>query len=159
MPSILAAFAKASAPTFANARPPKPRRRGAIGRMAAVAIASLLAVSVVSSCGPAARPPYAFSVVASDIPLKGDAVIDVRLIHEPTGKPVENAVIFEMRFDMGPDSMGEMTAPVSAQGSPEPGVYRFAVKPTMAGRWELKLSAKVQGEAETVQGSVIVTAR
>ena len=128
----------------------------AISRMAAITIVSLLAVS---GCGPAAKPPYAFSAVASDIPLKGDAVIDVRLIHEPTGKPVENAVIFETRFDMSPDSMGEMAAQVTSQGSPEPGVYRFAVKPTMAGRWELKLSAKVQGEAETVHGSVIVTAR
>ncbi len=131
----------------------------AIGRAAAIALVSLLAVSVVSGCGPTAKPPYVFTAVAGDIPLKGDAVIDVRLIHEPTGKPIEDAIIFETRFDMSPDSMGEMTAPVTAQGSPEPGVYRFAVKPTMAGRWELKLSAKVQGEAETVHGSVIVTAR
>jgi hypothetical protein len=29
----------------------------------------------------------------------------------------------------------------------------------MAGRWELKLGAKIQGEAETVRGSVVVTAR
>ena len=68
-------------------------------------------------------------------------------------------MIFETRLDMGPDGMGEMTAPVTAQGSPAPGVYRFTVAPTMAGRWELKLSAKVQGEAETVTGSVVVTAR
>jgi phospholipase/lecithinase/hemolysin len=130
-----------------------------IGRIAAIAIVSLLALSVASGCGPAAKPPYAFSAVASDIPLKGDAVIDVRLMPEPTGKPVENAVIIETRFDMAPDGMGGMPGEVTSQGSPEPGVYRFAVKPTMAGRWELKLSAKVQGEAETVHGSVIVTAR
>jgi hypothetical protein len=60
---------------------------------------------------------------------------------------------------MEPDGMGGMTAPVSAQGSPVPGIYRFSVAPTMAGRWELKLSAKVQGEAESVSGSVVVTAQ
>lgn len=91
--------------------------------------------------------------------MDGNAVIDVRLIHEPTGKVVENAVIFDTRFDMAPDGMGGMAAPVEAQGSPEPGVYRFKVAPTMEGRWALTLNAKVQGSAETVTGTVVVTAR
>lgn len=124
-----------------------------------VAATALLALSLLSACGPSPKSPYVFSAVADEIPMTGEAVIDVRVVHEPTGKPVENAVIFETRFDMAPDSMGEMTAPVRAQGSPAPGVYRFAVKPTMGGRWELKLGAKIQGEADTVRGSVVVTAR
>jgi hypothetical protein len=133
----------------------------AIGRAAALASIAVLALAVLSGCGQGqpAKSAYVFSAVSTEVPMKGDAVVDVRVIHEPTGKPVENAVIFEMRFDMSPDSMGEMAAPVAAQGSPAPGVYRFAVKPTMAGRWELKLGAKIQGEAETVRGSVVVTAR
>jgi hypothetical protein len=112
---------------------------------------------VLAGCGKPASP-YVFSAVQSEVSMEGEATVDVRLIHQPTGKPVENAVIFETRLDMGPDGMGEMTAPVTADGSPAPGVYRFKVAPTMAGRWELKLSAKVQGEAETVTGSVVVTA-
>jgi hypothetical protein len=129
----------------------------AIGR-AAVAIAALAVATVLTGCGPA-KSPYVFSAVTSEITMEGEAILDVRLVHEPTGKPVENAVIFQTRLDMGPDGMGGMTAPVAAQGSPAPGIYRFAVAPTMAGRWELKLSAKVQGEAQTVTGSVVVTAR
>lgn len=39
------------------------------------------------------------------------------------------------------------------------GVYRFKVATTMAGRWALTLSAKLQGAAETITGTVVVTAR
>lgn len=127
------------------------------GRIASVA-AFAVALIALAGCGKAASP-YVFSAIQSEVSMGGEAIVDVRLIHQPTGKPVESAVIFETRLDMSPDAMGEMTAPVTAQGSPAPGVYRFAIAPTMAGRWELKLSAKVQGEAETVSGSVIVTAR
>jgi len=131
---------------------------GVRGRVAATAVL-LFALFGLAACGQSAKSPYAFSAASEDVPLKGGGVIDVRIVHEPTNKPVENAVIFETRFDMDPDSMGEMTAPVTAQGSPSPGVYRFAVQPTMGGRWALKLGAKIQGEADTVRGSVIVTAR
>ncbi len=132
-----------------------------IGRAAAIVVSAVFVVSVLTGCGqqPAAKPPYVFSAVPTEVPIGVDAVIDVRLTKEPAGTPVENAVIFETRFDMSPDSMGEMSAQVTPQDSPTPGVYRFAVKPTMAGRWELKLGAKIQGEAETVRGSVVVTVR
>ena len=52
--------------------------------------------------------------------------------------------------------MKEMTAPVKALPPKEPGVYLFEVEPGMAGGWMLTLAAKVQGEAETVRGSVTV---
>lgn len=129
----------------------------AIGR-AAVVFAVLAVASVLSACSQA-KSPYVFSAVTSEITMDGEAVVDVRLVHEPTGKAVENAVIFETRLDMSPDAMGAMTAPVEAQGSPEPGVYRFKVAPTMEGRWALTLSAKVQGVDETITGTVVVTAR
>lgn len=124
-------------------------------RATAVAVAVL---SLLVACGQA-KSPYTFSAVTTEVTMEGEAVVDVRLVHEPTGKPVENAVIFETRFDMSPDAMGAMTAPVEAQGSPAPGVYRFRVAPTMAGRWALTLSAKVQGVDETITGTVVVTAR
>jgi hypothetical protein len=129
----------------------------AIGR-AAVVFVVLAVAAVLSACGPA-KSPYVFSAVTSEITMDGEAVVDVRLVHEPTGKAVENAVIFESRFDMSPEAMGAMTAPVEVHGSPAPGVYRFKVAPTMAGRWALTLSAKVQGVAETITGTVVVTAR
>ncbi|MBN9247794.1 MAG: FixH family protein, partial [Hyphomicrobium sp.] len=62
------------------------------------------------------------------------------------------------RIDMGPEAMGEMTAPLEAEPSKEPGVYRFKTNLTMEGRWALSLGAKVQGESGTVESKLIVTA-
>lgn len=126
--------------------------------LARTAAAVAAALVLLIACG-SPKSPYVFSAVTNEITMEGEAVVDIRLVHEPTGKPVENAVIFETRFDMSPDAMGAMTAPVTAQGSPQPGVYRFKVAPTMAGRWALTLSAKVQGVDETITGTVVVTAR
>lgn len=124
--------------------------------------AAVLAILSLTACGenspPAAPSPYQFSALTPEIGMDGGP-LDVRLVHKPTNKPVTDAVIFETRFDMEPDGMGGMAAQATAQGSPAPGVYRFLLKPTMAGRWALKLSAKVQGEVETVRGVVVITAR
>lgn len=128
----------------------------------AAGLVTALAVFSLAACGenpPAAAPsPYEFSTTTPEIGMGGGPV-DVRLIHKPSGRPVTDAVIFETRFDMEPDGMGGMAAQAGAEGSPEPGMYRFVVKPTMAGRWALKLSAKVQGEAQTVRGVVVITVR
>ena len=58
--------------------------------------------------------------------------------------------------DMGPDNMPTMTAPVKAMPASQPGIYIFQIEPGMAGNWELKLAAKVQGEAETVRAALPV---
>jgi hypothetical protein len=90
---------------------------------------------------------------------KGDgAVVAVRLVHKPTGKPVPDAVIFQTRLDMAPDGMPTMTTPVTALPSTEPGVYPFRTDLVMAGGWKLTLQAKVQGEPETVDGEVLLRA-
>jgi hypothetical protein len=60
---------------------------------------------------------------------------------------------------MSPDSMGEMTAMHAAQPSSEPGVYKFRADLTMAGRWALKLMAKVPGEKETLEATVVFEAK
>ncbi len=127
-----------------------------------LALVTAFAMLSLAACGeksPALSKDYEFSTTTPEISMGGGAVVDVRLVHKATGKPVENAVFFDTRFDMAPDGMGGMAAPVETQGSPEAGVYRFKVAPTMDGRWALKLNAKVQGEAETVRGVVVVTAR
>ncbi len=54
---------------------------------------------------------------------------------------------------MGPSGMETMTAPVKAMPS-KGGVYSFEIDPGMAGAWALHLTAKVQGEPETVRGTV-----
>jgi hypothetical protein len=127
-------------------------------RLSALALLAGLALSALTGCGQSG-PTYDFSVVRDEIAMGGDALIDVKLTKAGSSEPVADAVIFETRFDMEPDGMGAMDAPVKVDGSPMPGTYRFIVRPTMAGRWALKLGVKVQGEADSVRGQVIVTAR
>ncbi len=130
-----------------------------VARAAGAAIVVVFALVAVSACGKSTKASYAFSTTTQEVSLNSTAVVDVRIVKLPDGKPVENAVIFDLRLDMSPEAMGDMTAPVTAEGSPGPGVYRFAVAPTMAGRWELKLSARVQGDPDIVSGTVTVMAR
>jgi hypothetical protein len=74
------------------------------------------------------------------------------------GKPVSDAVIFKTRVDMAPDGMAEMESPVTPLPLKEPGVYAFKTDLPMAGRYQLSLSVKVQGEPETVSGKVVIKA-
>ena len=100
---------------------------------------------------------YEFQLVKNEIK-QGDATVDVRLIDKRSGKPVPDAVIFAKRIDMAPDSMEEMTSKIEQLPSPEPGVYRFKTKLTMAGGWRLSLGAKVQGETGTVENKLVLKA-
>lgn len=86
------------------------------------------------------------------------STVAVRLTDKRTGKPVPDAVIFKTRVDMAPDGMAEMESAVTPLPSKEPGVYAFRTDMPMAGRYQITLSAKVQGEPETVSGKVIVKA-
>jgi len=86
----------------------------------------------------------------------GKSIVSVRLVHLPDKKPVPGAIIIQTKADMGPDGMADMTAPVQAVPSKETGIYLFEIQPGMAGKWMLTLAAKVQGEPETVRGSVTV---
>ena len=87
-----------------------------------------------------------------------DVIVAIRLTNKATGKPVPDAVIFKTRVDMAPDNMAEMESPVAPLPAQEPGVYAFKTDLPMAGRYQITLSAKVQGEPETVTGKVIVKA-
>ena len=102
---------------------------------------------------------YEFQPVAVEVKNGAGSEISIRLLHKPSGKPVVGAVLFRTRLDMSPDSMGEMTAKHAATPATEPGVYRFTADFTMAGGWAFKLQAKVPGEAETVQGTVVFQAK
>ena len=102
---------------------------------------------------------YEFQPVAAQVKNGNGSELAVRLMNKVTGKPVEGAVLFRTRLDMSPDSMGEMLAKHVAMPSTEPGVYRFKADFTMAGGWAFKVQAKVPGEAETVEGTVVFTAK
>ena len=100
---------------------------------------------------------YEFQLVDKTIK-KGDAIISVRLVHKPDGKPVPDAVIFATRLDMAPDGMQEMATKVTPMPGAEPGVYRFKANLSMAGGWQLSLGAKVQGETGTVENKLVLKA-
>jgi hypothetical protein len=101
---------------------------------------------------------YEFQLVQSDIK-KGDGVIvAVRLVNKKTGRAVPDAVIFAKRIDMAPEGMASMQEALEPQPSSEPGIYRFKTNLSMAGRWQLSLGAKVQGEAGSVESKLMLRA-
>ena len=120
--------------------------------------AAALAVTMLAriASADAAAADYRFEATGTPQSAGGKSTVAVRLTHIPDSKPVAGAVIIQTRADMGPDGMKEMTAPVKALPAQEPGIYLFEVEPGMGGNWMLTLAAKVQGEAETVRGSVTV---
>lgn len=122
-------------------------------------LAVCLLVAFVPTAAFAAAGDYAFEAVKSDVRNGPGSDIAVRLVHKPSGKPVEGAIIFRTRLDMSPENMEGMTTKVEPLTESEPGVYKFMADFTMAGGWALKLQAKVQGEPETVQGTVVFTAK
>jgi hypothetical protein len=100
---------------------------------------------------------YEFQLVDKAVK-KGDAIISVRLIHKPDGRPVPDAVIFTTRLDMAPDGMQEMVTKVTPMPGTAPGTYRFKANLSMAGGWQLSLGAKVQGETGTVENKLVLKA-
>jgi hypothetical protein len=121
------------------------------------AVAFALTATSVPLAAFAAAQDYRFE--AAELPVKSGkaTVVKIRLLHTPDGKPVPGAVIFQTRFDMGPDGMASMTAPAKLVRSNDANLYQVELEPQMGGNWALSLSAKVQGETETVSGTVPIT--
>jgi hypothetical protein len=122
---------------------------------AALAVIAMLGQAALHHAHAAAQD-YRFALAGEPTVSGGKSVVQVRLMHMPNGKPVARAVIFEHTADMAPAGMPNMTAPVSAASEIAPGLYQLAIEPAMAGAWALTLAAKVQGETETVRGTLTV---
>jgi hypothetical protein len=122
----------------------------------AVATMSLLTMSLMPPQASAAAQDYRFELAGPPVKSGKSTLVKVRLLHVPDGKPVSGAIIFKTKFDMGPEGMASMTAPAKGAPSLDPGVYDVQTEPSMAGRWALTLAAKVQGEPDTVQGTITV---
>lgn len=122
------------------------------------ASALTVAIALVNYAAIAGAGDYAFDPVAAEMKKGDDVTVAVRLTDTRTGKPVPDAVIFKTRVDMAPDGMAEMESAVTPLSSKEPGVYAFKTDMPMAGRYQITLFAKVQGEPETVSGKVVVKA-
>ena len=122
-----------------------------------LAAAAVVAAMSLTGTAFAGADDYVFELVKAEIKSSNVATVAVRLLHKPTGKPVMDAAIVQTRLDMAPDGMADMATAIAPLPSPEPGVYAFKAPLTMTGRWLLTISAKVQGEPETVLGKLTFT--
>jgi hypothetical protein len=124
------------------------------------ATAALIGIAVAGSAGLAKADikKYEFKLVEPTIKAGPDKTVTVKLVDKTTGKPVPDAVIFATRLDMAPDGMQEMATKVTPMPGSEPGTYRFKANFSMAGRWQLSLGAKLQGETGTVENKLVIQA-
>jgi hypothetical protein len=122
--------------------------------------AALIGVAVIgfSTLARADMGDYEFQLVDQTIKAGPDKTIAVRLVNKTTGKPVPDAVIFASRLDMTPDGMQEMATKLTPISGAEPGTYRFKANVSMAGRWQLSLGAKLQGETGTLENKLVIQA-
>ena len=102
---------------------------------------------------------YKFELADQSVKAGPDREITVKLTDMKTGKPVPDAVVFAVRLDMAPDGMQEMATKIVAVPGGEPGTYKFKATFGMAGRWQLSLGAKVQGETGSVENKFVITAQ
>jgi hypothetical protein len=128
-----------------------------VARAMAAAVIGV-AVAGVSLPARAEIKNYEFQLVQPTVQTGSDRIVTVRLVDKSTGKAVPDAVIFATRLDMAPDGMQEMVTKVTPMPGTEPGTYRFRANFSMAGRWQLSLGAKVQGEIGTVENKLVVAA-
>jgi hypothetical protein len=124
-----------------------------------IGTAMFAASTLIAAYGLAAPNDYRFELVQAQPAGPGKTAVTVRLVHVPDSKPVAGAVLLDTKTDMGPSGMTEMVGKVSPLPSDQPGLYRFQVETGMAGKWQLALGAKVQGEAGTVRGTVAYEAK
>lgn len=125
--------------------------RGALIGMAAIGMTGTTAFADIKD--------YKFELVDQTVQTGPDKVIAVKLINTKTRKPVSDAVIFATRLDMAPDGMQEMATKIAPMPGGEPGTYKFKATFSMAGRWQLSLGAKVQGETGSVENKLVITAQ
>jgi hypothetical protein len=112
------------------------------------------AFALIGASGLAAQADYRFELTQTKSAGPGKTTLTIRLVHLPDNKPVAGAVLFETKADMTPSGMADMTGKVSPLPSDQAGLYRLQVETGMAGKWQLVLGAKVQGEAGTVRGTI-----
>ena len=111
-------------------------------------------LALAGASGLAAQADYRFELVNTQPAGQGKTTATVRLVHVPDKKPVEGAVLFETKADVTPAGMADYSGKVSPLPSDQPGLYRFQIETGMTGKWQLVLGAKVQGETDTVRGTV-----
>src|SRR5262249_30555849 len=137
----------------------RKRKMKSFGYSRAIAAAFIGMTLLGTTAARADIKDYEFQLVDQTVQAGPDKIITVRLMNKKTGKAVPDAVIFASRLDMAPDGMQEMVTKVTPMPGKEPGTYSFKATISMAGRWQLSLGAKVQGETGTVENKLVVTAQ
>jgi len=119
---------------------------------AAFGAAAALLLTLSGQAAFAAAADYRFELLGGRPAGPGKTDVTLRLVHLPDAKPVPNAVIFQPLAVM--EGMENMPGSVVAHPGPQPGTYVLQAATSMAGAWTLRLSAKVQGETDTVRAAV-----
>ena len=126
-----------------------------IGRIVGFGLAAWGAVMFVTTTLTIAAPDdYRFEAAEVQASGPGKTTLSVRLVDLHDKKPVNGAIIIEAKTDMGPSGMAGMSGTVVPASSEQPGLYRFLIETGMPGRWELILTAKVQGEVAPITGKI-----
>lgn len=102
----------------------------------------------------AAAKDYRFEAVQPHVTAASDVVVSVRLVNAATGQVVKDAIIFQSRMEMPMGTMAPMVAKATPLPTTSNGEYPFRTDLGMAGDWNLVVAAKVQGEKETITGTV-----
>ena len=131
-------------------------RRAAGAATLACAVAAPFTLTIPAEARAAAQD-YRFEVAGPPTKSGAETIVKLRLIHLPDGRAISDAIIFRTRFDMGPEGMASMTTPAKLRRANAADLYEVDVEPPIGGNWALTLSAKVQGETETVRGTVPIT--
>lgn len=130
-------------------------------RISMTVLAAALITSAVAATAHAAGKDYRFELAgAPQKDGKGTSIVSVKLVHLPDNKPVSGAIIIQSKADMGPIGMAAMGAPAKPLPEQPAGTYRLEIQNGPVWKkpdnWALTLDVKVQGEPETVHGSVVV---
>lgn len=123
-------------------------------------LALAIAVTGIATAAQADIKDYRFELIDQTVKAgTTDRVFTVRLLNTKTGKPVPDAIVFATRLDMAADGMPEMATKIAPVPGAEPGTYKFKATFGMAGRWQLSLGAKIQGETGAVDSKLVITAQ
>ncbi|MDE1900597.1 MAG: FixH family protein [Alphaproteobacteria bacterium] len=116
-----------------------------------IVLAALVAGGAVQSH--AATQDYRFEIAEPPVHMGHDAPVGVKLTNTVTGKPVTGAMITDQKLAM---LMGGMAMPTAVKAllPDADGTYRFTGDVTMAGDWQLDLTAQVPGEKDPVHGTI-----
>ena len=129
-------------------------------RVSVIVTLAAIALSATASNSFGAAKDYRFELAGAPQTSNGVSTVSVRLLHLPDSKPVLGAIVIQSRADMGPIGMAAMAANIKSLPEKPPGTYRFEIQNGVVWKkpdnWALTLAAKVQGEAETARGSIVV---